>query len=247
VREDVNALIVTHHPEEGPGLLEDILKERGWKMEKVGVWKENSLPDPTPLHLLILMGGPMSVNDDALHPFLEKEKQFVRQWIHKGNPTVGICLGAQLIAHCLGGRVYKGATEEIGWYNCVLTEEGRRDPFLKLFPIRFPVFQWHGETFDLPENAILLAASDDYPHQAFSYRDSIYAFQFHVEMTERMIQGWLAESDVSVVKKRTILSALRVRLPAIHQACRNFMYPFLQSIEKGFDTSARKDYAATKG
>jgi GMP synthase-like glutamine amidotransferase len=243
----MKALIATHHPEEGPGLLEDILRERGWKITEVGLWNGNHLPDPTPFHLLILMGGPMSVNEEDLHPFLVQEKQFVRWWLHKGNPTVGICLGAQLIVHCLGGRVYKGPTEEIGWYDCVLTKEGRRDPFLKFFPMRFPVFQWHGETFDLPDNAILLATSDDYPHQAFSYRDSIYAYQFHVEMTERMIRGWLTESDMSDVKKRNILSALRVRLPAIHEACRNFMHPFLRTIEKGFDASTSKYHTAAEG
>jgi GMP synthase (glutamine-hydrolysing) len=239
----MNALIVTHHPEEGPGLLEAILREQGWEMDRVGLWNGDRLPDPIPF----LMGGPMSVNDDAVHPFLEKEKQFVRQWLHTGNPTVGICLGAQLIAHCLGGRVYKGPTEEIGWHDLFLTEEGRRDPCLKFFPVRFPVFQWHGETFDLPDDAILLATSDAYPHQAFSYRDSIYAFQFHVEMTERMIQGWLVESDVSDAKKGSILSALRVRLPAIHQACRNFMHPFLRTIEKGCDANTHKHHTAAEG
>jgi GMP synthase (glutamine-hydrolysing) len=227
----VNALIVTHHPEEGPGLLEDILKQRGWDVDEVGLWNGDSLPDPTPFHLLILMGGPMSVNEEDLHPFLAQEKHFVRQWINKGNPTIGICLGAQLIAHCLGGRVYKGPKEEIGWYDCVLTEEGRRDPFLQFFPMLFPVFQWHGETFDLPDGVVLLVSSEDYPHQAFRYRDSIYAIQFHLEITEHMIQTWLAENKGEDANKSRILSALCLQLPAIHQLCKNFMQTFLKSIE----------------
>lgn len=243
----MNALILTHHPEEGPGLLEDVLKERGWEIVVVGLWNGNRLPDPTPFHLLILMGGPMSVNDDVLHPFLEKEKRFVRQWLHKGNPTVGICLGAQLIAHCLGGRVYKGPTEEIGWYDCVLTEEGRRDPCLKFFPVRFPVFQWHGETLDLPDNTILLAASDDYPHQAFRFGDLIYAFQFHVEVTKDMVHAWLEGSDVDDVKREAIISSQHLHLPLMEQLCRGFMHPLLQTIEQGYDTSARKDRAAAEG
>ena len=85
----MNALIVTHHPEEGPGLLEPILRARGWKVNEVGLWNGNNLPDPTPFQLLILMGGPMSVNEEDLHPFLVLEKQFVRQWINRGNPTLG--------------------------------------------------------------------------------------------------------------------------------------------------------------
>jgi GMP synthase-like glutamine amidotransferase len=229
----VNALIVTHHPEEGPGLLEDIFKQRGWGMKEVGLWNGNSLPDPAPFHLLILMGGPMSVNDENLHPFLAQEKHFVSQWINRGKPIVGICLGAQLIAHCLGGRVYRGPKEEIGWYDAVLTEEGRRDPFLQSFPMLFPVFQWHGETFDLPDGVVLLASSGDYPHQAFRYKDSIYAFQFHLEITEGMIQTWLAENKGEDTNKSRILSALCLHLPAIHQLCKNFTQPFLTSIEQG--------------
>ena len=93
-RYQMKALIVTHHPEEGPGLLETILRERGWEMDTVGLWNGKSLPDPTPFHLLILMGGPMSVNDDDLHPFLVDEKTFVRRLIEVVKPTMGICLGA---------------------------------------------------------------------------------------------------------------------------------------------------------
>ena len=179
----MNALIVTHHPEEGPGLLEDILKEQGWEKKEVGLWNGANLPDPTPFHILILMGGPMSVNDNDLHPFLVQEKQFVRQWIHNGNPTVGICLGAQIIAHCLGGTVYKGPKEEIGWYDCVLTEEGGRDPYLQSFPTPLPVFQWHGETFDLPSGAIHLAENQVCKNQAFQIGRSVIGLQFHLETT----------------------------------------------------------------
>ena len=228
----MKALIVTHHPEEGPGLLEAILREREWEMDEVGLWNGHGLPDPTPFNLLILMGGPMSVNDDDLHPFLVQEKQFVRQWLNKGNPTVGICLGAQLIAHCLGGKVYTGPKEEIGWYEVSLTEKGRRDPFLKLFPIRFPVFQWHGETFDLPQDAILLATAQDYPHQAFRFGDLTYAFQFHCEVTKKMVKEWLGASEVNGAKQQEIISSLSIHLPVVHQLCRNVMQPLLDSIER---------------
>src|SRR4030042_430920 len=110
----VKALIYTHHPEEGPGLLKDILRERGWEVKEVKLWKGEQMPEPKSFHLLILMGGPMSVNDEALYPFLSEEKTFVRRWVQEGNPTMGICLGAQLIADCLGARVYRGDKEELG-------------------------------------------------------------------------------------------------------------------------------------
>jgi GMP synthase (glutamine-hydrolysing) len=234
----VKALICTHHPEEGPGLLKDILRERGWEVEEVGLWQEETIPESRPFHLLILMGGPMSVNDEDLYPFLLNEKAFVRQWVVEGKPTIGICLGAQLIADVLGGRVYKGDKEELGWYELMVTEEGQNDPFLQSFPPRFPVFQWHSETFDLPDEAVLLATSQDYPHQAFRYKDSIYAFQFHLEVTAGMIKTWLAKSDVDKRKQHMIIASLRLHLPVIHQLCRNFMQSFLDSIEHGGSTEA---------
>jgi GMP synthase (glutamine-hydrolysing) len=227
----LKALIFTHHPEEGPGLLKDILRETGWEVEEVGLWQEETILESRPFRLLILMGGPMSVNDEDLYPFLLNEKAFVRQWVVEGKPTMGICLGAQLIADCLGGRVYKGDKVELGWYELMVTEEGQNDPFLQSFPPRFPVFQWHGETFDLPEDAVLLATAQDYPHQAFRFGELTYAFQFHIEVTKDMVQTWLADSDVEAAKKRSILSSLPLHLPAINQLCKRFMTPFLQSIE----------------
>jgi GMP synthase-like glutamine amidotransferase len=228
----VKALIFTHHPKEGPGLLKEILRERGWEVEEVAPSEGAQMPEPRTFHLLILMGGPMSVNEEDLYPFLREEKAFVRQWVTAGNPTIGICLGAQLIADVLGGRVYKGDKEELGWYELIVTEEGKKDPFVRGFPLRFPVFQWHGETFELPEGAILLATAQEYPHQAFRFKDSIHAFQFHLEVTEEMIQTWLAEGEVDKGKQQMITASLHLHLPVIHTLCRNFMGSFLSSIEQ---------------
>jgi len=212
----------------------------------VKLWKGEPIPEPISFHLLILMGGPMSVNNDDLHPFLAEEKTFVRRWIEEGNSTIGICLGAQLIAHCLGGRVYQGPQEEIGWYEAMLTEEGARDPFLGAFPALFPVFQWHSETFDLPKGAILLATAQDYPHQAFRFGDLTYAFQFHCEVTGNMVRSWLSGSEVDEAKQRSIVSSLRLQLPVVHQLCRNFMQSFLDSIERLSDTRRERPYAHEK-
>jgi len=185
----------------------------------VKLWKGEPIPEPISFHLLILMGGPMSVNNDDLHPFLAEEKTFVRRWIEEGNSTIGICLGAQLIAHCLGGRVYQGPQEEIGWYEAMLTEEGARDPFLGAFPALFPVFQWHSEAFD---------------------------FQFHCEVTGNMVRSWLSGSEVDEAKRRSIVSSLRLQLPVVHQLCRNFMQSFLDSIERLSDTRRERPYAHEK-
>ena len=234
----MKALVCTHYPAEGPGLIRDILRETGWEVEEVELWKGEKIHEQRPFHLLILMGGPMSVSDEDVYPFLVEEKAFVRQWIGKGKPTIGICLGAQLIADCLGGRVYRGNKEELGWYELEITEEGKHDRFLLRFPSRFPVFQWHGETFDLPDDVSPLAIAQDYPHQAFRFGDLTYAFQFHLEVTEEMIHRWLEEGEVDKERQHLIISSLRLHLPVIHKLCRYFMQSFLASVEQGENSKA---------
>jgi len=198
----------------------------------VKLWEGEPIPEPGSFHLLILMGGPMSVHDEDVHSFLSGEKIFVRRWVREGNPILGICLGAQLIADCLGARVYRGDKEELGWYEMTVTEEGKNDPLVRGFPQRFPAFQWHSETFDLPKGAILLASARDYPHQAFRFRDLTYAFQFHLEVTEEMLHTWLSGNGVGGDKKGEINAVQHLHLPVIHRLCRSFMQPFLGSIEQ---------------
>ena len=242
----MRALIYTHHPDEGAGLLKDILRERGWEVKEVKLWKGEPIPEPRSFHLLILMGGPMSVHDEDVHSFLSGEKIFVRRWVREGNPTLGICLGAQLIADCLGARVYRGDKEELGWYEMTVTEEGKNDSLVREFPRRFQVFQWHSETFDLPEGATLLATAKDYPHQALRFRDLTYAFQFHLEVTEEMLHTWFFGNGVGEQKKREINAARHHHLPVIHRLCRSFAQPFLGSIERqtstrGYTVSAKQE------
>ena len=140
--------------------------------------------------LLVILGGPISVNDSAMFPFIEAEINLLKQRIAADKPTLGICLGAQLIARALGAAVYPGDTKEIGWYDLTLTSAGEQSALRYLNAEHCSMLHWHGETFDLPDDAVLLASSEAYKNQAFSYGDKVLALQFHPEVTQRSMEKW---------------------------------------------------------
>ena len=140
--------------------------------------------------LLIILGGPISVNDKAMFPFIEAEIAFLKKRLATDRPTLGICLGAQLIASALGADIYPGKEKEIGWYPLRLTESGKHSALRYLSAEHCSMLHWHGETFDLPDNAVLLASSEKYPNQAFRYGNNILALQFHPEITQRTMEKW---------------------------------------------------------
>ncbi len=140
--------------------------------------------------LLVILGGPISVNDGEMFPFLGAELDLLKQRIAADRPTLGICLGAQLIAAALGATVYSGNTKEIGWYPLDLTEAGKSSPLRYLGSEHCSMLHWHGETFDLPDGAVLLASTERYENQAFRYGKNILALQFHPEITQRGMEKW---------------------------------------------------------
>jgi len=140
--------------------------------------------------LLIILGGPISVNDADMFPFIDAEIDLLRLRISADRPTLGICLGAQLIASALGASVYPGNEKEIGWYNLSLTEAGEQSALRYLDTRHCSMLHWHGETFDLPDGAVLLASSEKYLNQAFSYGKNILALQFHPEITQQGMEKW---------------------------------------------------------
>lgn len=140
--------------------------------------------------LLIILGGPISVNDNELFPFLEVEIKLLKQRLAADKPTLGICLGAQLIASALGAKVHSGNEKEIGWYGMELTAAGEKSALRYLSKQHCSMLHWHGETFDLPDNAVLLASTEKYVHQAFSYKNNVLALQFHPEVTQQGMEKW---------------------------------------------------------
>lgn len=170
----------------------------------------NSQNDLIPTDLIsysgiIILGGPMSVYDN--YDYLKNEQKLIKKAVDMNIPTLGICLGSQLIAEAMGGKVYPGNLKEIGWHDIEITENGSRDIFNGITTLKNTVFQWHGDTFELPESAIILAKSDTYV-QAFRIKTAI-GIQFHIEVDESMIDEWIGVyskeiSDLNLDKSNII-------------------------------------------
>ncbi len=151
------------------------------------------LPHIDDVDLLIIMGGEMSVNDEDIYPWLIAEKQWIRQYIDLGKPVVGLCLGAQLIASSLGAVVKKNVKKEIGWWSIQAVHHSPPSEDQFSFPATLRPLSWHEDTFELPQQAVLLAESQACAHQAFQYRRHVLAFQFHPESTPQNMQLFLAD------------------------------------------------------
>ena len=172
---------------EGLGSIEPWLIQNGCDIGCTRFFLNDALPAIDGVDFLIVMGGPMSVNDVADHPWLEEEKAFIQSFIATGKPVLGVCLGAQLIASALGAKVYANTEKEIGWFP-VHAAAGQSNSNFN-FPEQTEVFHWHGETFELPQGAKLLASSEACKHQAFSLGDSVLGLQFHLETTTESAQA----------------------------------------------------------
>jgi GMP synthase-like glutamine amidotransferase len=186
----MSILVVRHVPFEGLGLIGDVLAETGLETRLLNIGED---ADVGCAQALILMGGPMSANDPE--PWVEAEKAMIRRAIAGGVPVLGVCLGAQLAASALGARVYRAPRKEIGWFPVSWTADAANDPLLERLPDPSNLFHWHGETFDVPDGAVLLASSERCPHQAFRYGDRVYGLQFHAEVTPEMIADWCRKDE----------------------------------------------------
>ncbi len=188
----MKVLAFRHVPFEDVGHIRPVLESHGVEVECVDLYRPGApLPDAHRADGLIFMGGPMSVNDDL--PFLATEMAFIRDAVGRDQPVFGVCLGAQLIAKALGAAVRRNSQKEIGWFEVELTEAAASDRLFQGMGPTLPVFQWHGETFDLPPGATLLASSPACRNQAFRLGKATYGIQFHPEVTPEMIAQWCVE------------------------------------------------------
>lgn len=185
-------LVCQHVPFEILGTFNPLLKRHGFRIRYVNFGRHpEKKPTLDGYDGLVLLGGPMSVYQTEEYPNLNTEIDLIQKAIDMNIPVLGICLGSQLIARALGASVYPNETLEIGWYDVSPTEQGMQDPIIGKFGGTQKIFQWHKDTFDLPEGATCLATSKTCTNQAFKFNDNVYAFQFHLEVNAPLIERWL--------------------------------------------------------
>lgn len=222
-------LIIQHAEADAMGWLEPLCRELGIAWHLCRPYAGEAVPPATqPYHGLVVLGGPMNVDETDRYPFLNEEVRLLQSAFRRELPTLGICLGAQLMAKAAGSRVVRGPAPEIGWFPVQLTEAGQQDPMFAGIPSEFMTFHWHGDTYDLPPKAVHLASSAQYPQQAFRLGPQAYALQFHLEVTPEIVQRWARES--SATDPAPILEGVAQHGEAHAQLGRQWLTRFLQRV-----------------
>mgnify|MGYP003603009925 CR=1 FL=1 len=197
---------IQHLAFEDLGVMEDVFYQLGFRVRYFEAGVDDLSKAFQHKGLTIILGGPIGVYETADYPFLQQEIDLLKVRLEENLPTLGICLGAQMIAHALGAKVYAGHQKEIGWSKLSISNT----PNNLLAPLTdTPVLHWHGDTFDLPEQAELLASSDVYPNQAFSVGKNILALQFHLEVAAESMEKWLIGHSCELRKAEINIPALR--------------------------------------
>jgi len=203
------ALIIRHVPYEGVAGFRQPIEAAGYEVDRVDVtdpgFASLDLREPD---LLVMMGGPMGVYDQDRHPWIACQLRRLRQRLAVDRPTLGVCLGAQMVAAALGAKVYPGPVKEVGFHPVTIHDNARESPLRHLGDV--PILHWHGDTFTLPEGVELLASSHVYAHQAFRRGANVLALQFHAEMGEdERFHAWVEQWPESVVEAGGDKASLR--------------------------------------
>ncbi len=233
----MKVIIIKHIDIEGPGTIGDFLDCNDIPYRVINIFNGEPLPDSlSEISAVIVLGGPMNVYEEDKYPFLKQEDEFLKEVIEAGLPTLGFCLGAQLIAKAKGAIVKKAPQKEIGWFKISLDRNGSSDPLFQEFPGEVDVFQWHGDTFDIPDGAVKLAESELCSNQAYRIGDNIYGLQFHVEVTDEMIYQWIdayrdeVDSLKGIVDPDQIISDTKAKSEDYKAQARQFCTNFFKLI-----------------
>jgi GMP synthase (glutamine-hydrolysing) len=220
----VRVLVVTHGPSVGAGVFADAIHAAGHELDEWCV-PVGSSPPPGHHHATIVLGGGMHADQEELHPWLLPELDFIAGEIDRDRPLLGVCLGAQLVARAVGGRVFRAPSSEVGWHEVAVNDAGRRDPVLASVPGRFEAFQWHHYTWELPA-ARELARSDTVP-QAFRLGEATWGVQFHPEVTGEQIERWIGEDPEDVADVDALRAETAERIGAWNRLGRGLCTAFL--------------------
>lgn len=206
--------IIQHVALEGPGAISQWARERGHSISVTEQFTRGTLPAVGDFDFLVIMGGPMSANDGAQFDWLAGEKQLIEEALGEEKAILGVCLGAQLLAQVLGARVYPHTQKEIGWFPVHLTLEAERSRLFSGLPARMTVLHWHGETFDLPEGAVLLAKSKWCRNQAFELDGRVLGLQFHLEVQPQGLERLIEKSAAGLTRAAAVQTAAEIRASA---------------------------------
>jgi GMP synthase (glutamine-hydrolysing) len=244
-------LVFQHVPYEPLGTLDPLLKESGFRIRYVNFGRDPHIrPRLDKYAALIVLGGPMSADQIDHYPNLLSEVEIIREALARDMSVLGICLGAQLLAKALGGRITRNHAREIGWHHVELTKDGIADPVLSTFAPRQEIFQWHEDGIELPAGAVHLARSPVSNVQAFRYGEHAYGFQFHLEADASLIERWLTvpENQAVLAEERSTLDvdAIRKQIPSSIEALEALSRKtFLRWIER-FELAPRRKTLPSK-
>jgi len=219
--------IIQNDPEVPPGNIAENLDASGILSCIHHPYLGDPLPELRDVSALIVLGGAMGANDDARHPFLTELKQFIKRSVLAGIPYLGICLGGQLLAEALGALVVSNRWEERGTLNVTMADEGRGDALLSCLSPEFVTFQWHHDSFDIPEGGVLLAGSPACPHQAFRFGERAWGLQFHPEVTEEIIRGWCRWDSETAQRAESLVGEWRNQREGYERSARELLCRFL--------------------
>ncbi|HOV14057.1 MAG TPA: type 1 glutamine amidotransferase [Spirochaetota bacterium] len=217
---------------ETPANILDWASSHNHSVTKTFLHNNENFPDINDFDVLIVMGGPMGVYDDKEYPYLKEEKSFIEKVIKQNKRVLGICLGAQLIADVLGAKVYTNRYKEIGFFPIKLFKENFKISLFKDFPDELNCFHWHGDTFDIPDNAVKIANSNGCENQGFIYNDKVIGLQFHIEVNEIGIRQLIdnckheLKKDVYIQNEEEIIKNF-INLPKLKKLLFNFMDKFI--------------------
>lgn len=223
--------VLQHVPHEGPGTIAEWAADRGHDLDVTHLYDDEPLPTVEDVDWLVVLGGPMGVGDEHRHPYLVDETELIARAITTGKPVLGICLGAQLIADALGAEVSEHRSTEIGWYPVEARHRAADTLLGEALPEEFVPLHWHGDSFEVPEDATLAFASEACTNQAFVYDDRVVGLQFHLECTPHGVQELVDASELGDepwIQSEGVLLEERYRCEKLRRLC----YDLLDAMEE---------------